>query len=252
MPKYDFAFRTPLMNAAGVLGFAPEIQGPVDLAQFGAFITHPVSLRRRTPARGRACLAYPGGFLLHTGYPNPGLKAVLSRYAAHWSRASLPVIIHLLAQDPDEVQEMVSRLEAVEGIAGVELGLPHHLDPQAASQLVVSALGELPVMVRLPLERALGLAPACIQAGAAAVSLAPPRGGLPLADGSFLEGRLHGPALFPQALSVTAALARAGLPVVSAGGIYRPQDVDAMLSAGALAVQVDSALWAGGWWKTPA
>jgi len=250
MPKYDLAFRTPLMNAAGYLGFALESQSPVDLARFGAFITHPVSLKPRTPARGRTCMAYPGGFLLHTGYPNPGLKAVLRRYAAGWSRASIPVIVHLLAQNPVEVQEMVSLLESVEGVAGVELGLQNDLDLQAVAQLVASALGELPVMVRLPLDRASSLAIACIQAGAAAISLAPPRGARLIEDGTIREGRLHGSALFPQALLVVAGLADAGLPVVAGGGVYRPQDVDAMLSAGALAVQVDSALWAGGWWKT--
>ena len=239
------------MNAAGYLGFSPETQGVVDLTQFGAFITNPVSLGQRTPARGRTCMTYPGGFLLHTGYPNPGLKAVLRRYAAGWSRASLPVIVHLLAQNPVEVQEMVSQVENVEGVTGVELGLRQDLDPQAVSQLVVSALGELPVMVRLPLDHASSLAPACIQAGAAAISLAPPRGAVLVEAGGTQEGRLHGPALFPQALLVVAELAEAGLPVVAGGGIYRPQDVDVMLSAGALAVQVDSALWAGGWWKAP-
>src|SRR5512147_1080331 len=96
MQKYGLHFSTPLMNAAGSLGFAPDPYGPTELEQLGVFVTNPVSLAPRSPAHGERVLSYPGGFLLHTGYPNPGLKNVIRRYAAGWSRSSLPVWVHLL------------------------------------------------------------------------------------------------------------------------------------------------------------
>jgi dihydroorotate dehydrogenase len=34
-----------------------------------------------------------------------------------------------------------------------------------------------------------------------------------------------------------------GLPIIGAGGVYTKEKADAMLSVGALAVQVDAALW---------
>jgi dihydroorotate dehydrogenase (NAD+) catalytic subunit len=112
--------------------------------------------------------------------------------------------------------------------------------------MVRSAAGELPVLARLPLERILELAETAISAGAAAISLCPPRGVLPDSDGKLLRGRLYGPALFPLALAAVQALARSGLPVIGACGVYQPEDIEAMLAAGALAVQLDSVLWRGG------
>ena len=174
MSKYDLSLRTTLLNAAGSLGFSPDPRGPVDLERLGAFFTNPVSLGRRTPAHGERCLPFEGGFLLHTGYPNPGLEAVIRWHARRWESASLPVVVHLLPQQADEVPRMLRRLEDVEGVAGYELGLPPDLDAAGAAAFVRAAAGERPVIARLPLERAAGLAGAAAQAGAVAVSLAPP------------------------------------------------------------------------------
>jgi dihydroorotate dehydrogenase len=235
------------MNAAGSLGFAPEERGPLDLPRLGAFITNPVSLGRRTPAQARHCRTYPGGFLLHTGYPNPGLHQVIRRYRAKWARAPLPIIVHILGENPDQISTTVRRLEGLEGVAGVELGLPPELDRGAVVDLVQAGLGELPLIVCVPLERAIDLAQIVARLPVAGVSLSPPRGILPDTSTGTTRGRLYGPAVFPQALAAVTSLARSGIPVIGAGGVYRPGDAQAMLAAGALAVQVDAVLWIGGW-----
>ena len=77
MFKQDLTFRTPLMNAAGMLGFIPNPRAPLDLGWLGAFVTNPVSLSPRQPAENRVMLPFAGGFLLHTGLPNPGLRVVI-------------------------------------------------------------------------------------------------------------------------------------------------------------------------------
>lgn len=246
MPKFDLALSLPLMNAAGCLGFAPDPHGPVDLSRLGAFVTNPISLAERTPARGPRCLRFPGGFLLHTGYPNPGLKTSIRRYASRWRRSPLPVIVHLLAQTPAETASMASMLEAVEGVAALEIGLPPGVDAASAAAFARLASGELPVILRLPLEDASRLAPAVAREEVSAVSLAPPRGALPSPQGGLAQGRLYGPAVFPLALAAVQALKGCGVPVIGAGGVYRPQDVQAMLAAEAIAVQLDAVLWNGG------
>lgn len=245
--KYDLQFPTPLMNAAGSLGFAPHVRRMGNLGELGVFVTNPVSLGPRSPAQSRGLVAFSGGFLLHSGHPNPGLKAVIRRYASRWAGADVPVIVHLLAQVEDEIAAMVRRLENVDGVIAVEIGLPPEASRELATRLIRAGTGELPVIARLPLERAGELADIAIHAGAAAVSLGPPRGALPDPDGTPLRGRLYGPAIFPLALAAVQALAKSGIPVIGAGGVYRPADVEAMLSAGALAVQLDSALWRGSW-----
>ncbi len=233
------------MNAAGTLGFAPDLHGSVDWSRLGAFVTNPVSLGRRTPANGERFASFPGGFVLHTGYPNPGLRQALRRYAGPWSHAPLPVIVHLLGGQPEEMAGMVRQLEAVEGIAGLEVGVPGEASLEGVMALTQAAIGELPVIVRLPFERAEELAPGAVQAGAMAISLAPPRGIFPTQSGELQQGRMYGPAVLPMALKRVDELVRLGIPTIGAGGVYCKEDCQAMLGLGALAVQVDGALWRG-------
>jgi len=241
----DLLFTHPLSNAAGTLGFAPEPRLPVEWDRLGAFFTNPVSLQPRTPAHGAHYLPFPGGFLLHTGYPNPGLEAVLRRCVPRWQRAPIPVIVHLLGQGIDELVSMALRLEAISCVMGVEIGFPKEAGVELVKAFIQAACGELPVIARLPLDQAEALAPAALAAGAVAISLGAPRGVLPLPNGRLLEGRLYGPALFPQALAAVRSLAQAGFPVIGAGGVYTPPQAQAMLAAGAFAVQLDAVLWRG-------
>jgi dihydroorotate dehydrogenase (NAD+) catalytic subunit len=243
--KYSLAFERPLLNAAGSLGFTPDWRDLPELENLGAFFTNPVSLGARTPASGTRFITYPGGFLLHTGYPNPGLRRVIQQFSQGWARQPLPVWVHLLAQNTIELEQMVRSLEGREGIAGIEVGLASEVDHQAAQAFTRASLGELPVIVRLPLERTFDLAQAVMEAGASAVSLGPPRGGLPMPGGSLVSGRLYGPAVFPLALEIVKVLAHQGVTVIGAGGVYQPAGVEAMLAAGAIAVQIDTALWRG-------
>lgn len=244
--KNDLDLRHPLMNAAGSLGFAFDLRSGVDPAKLGAFVTNPISLNPRSPARGERCLDYPGGFLLHTGYPNPGIKAVLRQYARRWANNSpLPVLVHLIPATLEETAALARLLEGIEGVAGIELGIPSDLPAGAAAALVQAAGGELPIVARLPFEQAVLLAEPVSAAGASAISLAPPRGVLPGPAGDLLEGRLYGPSVFPAALALVRAIARRGLAVIGCGGIYQASQVETMLAAGARAVQLDSVLWRG-------
>jgi len=243
MSKHDLTIDPPLMNAAGLLGFSPNLHSMVEWTRLGAFVTNPVSLEPRTPAHGQRFQAYPGGFLLHTGYPNPGLTQVLRRQVNHWKRSPIPVIVHLLGRNPEEVEQMVRRLEGVEGVMGVEVGVTSEAGLVQVVSFTQAALGELAVIMRLPMERAAELGQAAIQAGASAVSLSPPRGAYPAVNGEIIQGRLYGPSLLPLALKAVQELTRLGVPTIGGGGVYSHQDMDAMLAEGALAVQLDSVLW---------
>jgi dihydroorotate dehydrogenase (NAD+) catalytic subunit len=241
--KADLYFSSPWMNAAGSLGFALDRRQPFDLSWLGAFVTNPISLKARSPARDRLLLDFPGGFLLHTGWPNPGLSQAIRLYAARWARSPVPVIVHLLAGTPDELETMARRLETVEGVMGIEVGLPLECQAEMARALLAAAQGELPVIARLPFERSVQLAGNLSGSPIAALSLGPPRGALPGPQGGLVHGRLYGPALFPTALNLVNELAQMGVKVIAAGGVYGPGEAQAMLSAGALAVQFDAALW---------
>ncbi|NJN44835.1 MAG: hypothetical protein HC806_09045 [Anaerolineae bacterium] len=130
--------------------------------------------------------------LLHTGLPNPGLRQVLRKYASQWARASIPIIVHILGDSPEDVHRMVLQLEEVDGVAGIELGLPSRASTEQIAELIQAGVGELPLVVRVPLD---GLVPDPLPE---LVSFGPPRGTLPGDDsGSFVGGRLLGPVYSP-------------------------------------------------------
>ena len=249
MPKRDLYFRTPIMNAAGMLGFAPDFrawQNSEFSETMGAFVTNPVSWRPRKATSHPAVVEYPGGFLLHTGLPNPGFSAAVTRYAHKWADASLPIIVHVMADRPEETARMVESLEGVENVMAAELGFAPLLADDIILTSLEMSLGELPLIVSLPMEQALTLGPRVMEAGAVAVSLSAPRGSLNTDDRSLITGRLYGPSLFPQNLETVHRLAGAGVPVIGGGGVYKREQVEVMKEAGAMAVQLDTVLWRGG------
>ncbi|MBK9928142.1 MAG: nitronate monooxygenase [Anaerolineales bacterium] len=233
--KRDLYFSKPIMNAAGSLGFTP------DFRTLGDFVTNPFSLRPRLPTSQPAVIEYPGGFLLHTGLPNPGLKAGLKKYAAKWTRSDLPVIVHLMADRPEETQNMVRMLEEIENVMAVELGFAPLLADDILMLTLEMCLGEIPLIFSLPVEQVLSLGPRLVQDGAQAISIAAPRGAL-MTD-HLVTGRIAGPSLFPQALDTVNNAVKLGIPIIGSGGVWTKENADAMLSVGALAVQVDAALW---------
>ncbi|HMN62972.1 MAG TPA: hypothetical protein PJ988_21575, partial [Anaerolinea sp.] len=78
-----------------------------------------------------------------------------------------------------------------------------------------------------------------------AITLTAPSGALPMEHGVLVHGRLFGPGLFPQALEALETLRHLGIPLIAGCGVFRRADARALLAAGAVAVQVDTALWKG-------
>jgi len=245
--KRDLYFSKPFMNAAGSLGFTPDSRIEVPWETFGAFVTNPLSLRPRQPAAQPDVTEYPGGFLLHTGLPNPGFRAGVKRYTARWDKSDLPIIIHLMADRPEETQRMVRSLEMQENVMAAELGFAPLLADDILLLTLEMCQGELPLIFSLLVEQVLSLGPRLIQGGAQAISISAPRGALSRGEGTggkgIITGRLYGPSLFPRALQTVYSAAKIGLPVIGAGGVWSKENAEAMLSAGAMAVQVDAALW---------
>ena len=95
------------------------------------------------------------------------------------------------------------------------------------------------------MEQILSLGPRLIQEGAQAIRISAPRGAW-MTD-HLITGRLYGPSLFPRVLETVYSAAKLGLPTIGAGGVWTKENAEAMLSAGALAVQVDAVLWGANW-----
>jgi len=75
--------------------------------------------------------------------------------------------------------QMVKELEEIDNVAAVELGFAPLLADDIILLAIEMSLGELPLIVSLSAEQVLRLGPQALQTGAAAISIAAPRGTLP-------------------------------------------------------------------------
>jgi hypothetical protein len=173
--------------------------------------------------------------------PN-SIEDEIKRYSSGWANSPLPVIVHLMADRPEETSRMVQMLESIENVMAVELGFSPLLSDDIILLAAEMSQGELPLIISLPGTQLLRLGPRLLERGCAALSLAAPRGALNSVEG-ITHGRLYGPALFPHSLELVQQAARLRLPVIAAGGIWQRDQSQVMLQAGALAVQLDASLW---------
>jgi dihydroorotate dehydrogenase (NAD+) catalytic subunit len=237
----------------------------VDIERLGAICCKGTTLRPRVGNPPPRVTETPAGMLNSIGLQNPGVDAVIEKYAATWSRWQVPVIVNVAGESVEDYVEVARRLDGQPGIAGIELniscpnvgrgGLQFALDPEGAGAVTaaVRAATELPLMVKLspaaPDVRAIGRAIA--DAGADSISAVNTLSGMaidrarrrPLLGNTY--GGLSGPALKPVALRVVYEVAQAvKVPIVAIGGVGSLDDVLDFLMAGAVAVQVGTAVFA--------
>lgn len=241
--KQNLILLKPFVNSPGSLGFAPDRHTMPFLDHLGAFITHPISRLPRTPAENRCCLPFPGGFLLHTGLPNPGISRAITRFKRQWAGSHIPVIVNLLVETPETLVEMIRKLEGLENVLAVELGLPPECDLSLLMAMIKAAQGELPVILCLRPEQIPTLLNTVEELQVTAVHLMPPRGILPNAKGDLVSGSLYGPAFFPQTLSASKAIINSDLSLIAGCGAFHAQQIQILLEIGTTAVSLHAAIW---------
>ena len=199
------------------------------------------------------------------GLQNPGVDAVIDKYATTWAGWRVPVIVNVAGESVEDYVAVARRLDGVPGIAGIELniscpnvgrgGLQFAIDAGAAGEVTaaVRRATDLPLLVKLspnvadirPIARAIA------DAGADALTAINTLSGIavaadrrrPLLGNTY--GGLSGPAVKPVALRVVYEAAQAvTIPIVAIGGVTELLDVLDFLAVGAVAVQVGTAIFA--------
>jgi dihydroorotate dehydrogenase (NAD+) catalytic subunit len=257
--------RNPLLVASGTFGYGVEYADVVDIERLGAICCKGTTLRPRQGNRPPRVTETPAGMLNSIGLQNPGVDAVLERYAAQWAGWQVPVIVNVAGESIEDYVQVVRKLDLVPGIAGVELniscpnvgkgGLQFAIDQDAAAAVTraVRRATELPLIVKLSPNVAdiRPIAVAIADAGADALSAINTLSGMALRrdrSGPFLGntyGGLSGPAIKPVALRIVYEVAQVvGIPIVAIGGVTGLDDVLDFLAAGAVAVQVGTAIFA--------
>jgi dihydroorotate dehydrogenase (NAD+) catalytic subunit len=248
--KQSLIVTTPVMPAAGTVGFGDRYKALLDYEKLGAVVTNPVTIEPWRPASGTRIVPLDAGVLVHTGLPNPGLAKVIGQNRRVWAGLPIPLILHLVGTSAAQMKRAVELIDEVEEIAAVELGLSDDVEPADALALVgVASRIEKPLLVRLPFHECHLLALPVADAGAdALVMTAAPRGtARDRHTGRLVSGRVYGPLIKPLILRLVGRLRRelpAQLPIIASGGIHSPQDARDYMDAGAIAVQVDTAIWA--------
>lgn len=252
--------RSPIMVASGTFGYgfdAPQ----VDRAALGAIITKGTTPQPREGNAPTRIAETPSGMLNAIGLQNPGVDHVAREYAPQWSTWNLPVIVNVAGDSIDDYALVARRLDAVAGVAGLELniscpnvvnGLQFGVDPALAAQVTaaVRRATTLPLIVKLTpnVTDIVAIGRAVQDAGADAVSAVNTYTAMAIdvrrrrAVLSRASGGLSGPAIKPLALhAVWQLAAELHIPVIGIGGIMDASDALEFLLAGASAIQIGTA-----------
>jgi dihydroorotate dehydrogenase (NAD+) catalytic subunit len=255
----------PILVASGTFGYGIEYGDVVDVDRLGGICCKGTTLKPRIGNPTPRVTETPGGMLNSIGLQNPGVDAVIEKYAETWTRWRSPVIVNVAGESVHDYVEVARRLDGVPGVAGIELniscpnvgagGLQFAIDAGAAAEVTaaVRRATDLPLLVKLSPNVAdiRPIARAVADAGADALTAINTLSGIAVDPGrgrpllGNIYGGLSGPAVKPVALRVVYEAAQAvKIPVVAIGGVTELADVLDFLAVGAVAVQVGTAIFA--------
>jgi dihydroorotate dehydrogenase (NAD+) catalytic subunit len=255
----------PILVASGTFGYGVEYGDVVDVDRLGAICCKGTTLRPRIGNITPRVTETPGGMLNSIGLQNPGVDAVIDKYAGTWTTWVTPVIVNVAGESVADYVEVVRRLDGVPGVAAIELniscpnvgkgGLQFAIDADAAAAVTaaVRRATDLPLLVKLSPNVAdvRPIAKAIEAAGADALSAINTLSGIAVAPTRMkpllgnIYGGLSGPAVKPVALRIVYEVAQVvDIPIVAIGGVTELADVLDFLAVGAVAIQVGTAIFA--------
>jgi dihydroorotate dehydrogenase (NAD+) catalytic subunit len=263
--KRGLLLPNPVMVASGTFGYGDDQTKLFDIQRLGAIVTKTTTLSPRRGNPPPRIVETPSGMLNSIGLQNIGISALVREKAPVYQGWRVPVIASIMGFTVREYAEVASRLEGVEGFAGVELnlscpntergGIEFGQDPESAAAVVRGVLRAttLPIIAKLTPNVAdpAAIARAVVDAGAHALcigntlqAMAIDLGRKRPAIGATFAG-LSGPALKPVALrQVYAVAGEVDVPIIGCGGVSTATDALEFILAGASAVQVGTATFA--------
>ncbi len=260
----------PLVLASGILGTHASLMLRTARAGAGAITAKSAGPAPRGGHVNPSCVDWGGGLLNAIGLANPGAAAevaLLARTREDLAPLGVPLIASIFADTVENfgrVAETIARAEpdAIEvniscPNVGSELGEPFagRADSAAAVTAAVKAATDVPVIIKLApnVPSIARIALAVVDAGADAICaintmpgmLIDLESGLPILHNR--SGGLSGEALRPIAVHAVYQVAAAvDVPIIGTGGVASGRDAIEMITAGATAVGVGSAVYREG------
>jgi dihydroorotate dehydrogenase (NAD+) catalytic subunit len=254
----------PILVASGTFGYGREMTGFVNLARLGGIVPKTITPLPRQGNPPWRTVETAAGLLNSIGLDNDGVDAFLAKQLPWLVGCGAPVIVSIAGADAAEFVALARRLDAVPGIAALELnvscpnvshGVDLGSDPAACRGVVagVRAATALPVIAKLTpnVTDIVAIARAARDGGADAVTLINTCQGMavdwrrrrPMLGN--VVGGLSGPAIKPIALRCVHQVRRAvEIPIIGVGGIMTIDDCMEFFVAGAAAVQIGTASFA--------
>ena len=253
----------PVIPASGTFGYGWEFAQWYDINILGTFSFKGTTREPRFGNLTPRIAETPAGMLNAVGLQNPGVERVIAEELPRLRECfHKPVMANISGFSVDEYVEVARRLSTCPEIGWLEVniscpnvhggGMSFGTDAACAAEVTraVKAVTDKPVIMKLSpnVTDIVGIARACEEAGADAVSLINTLMGMridlrrrkPVLKN--VTGGLSGPAILPVALRMIYQVSQAvRIPVIGMGGVSCAEDVIEMMLCGATAVEIGAA-----------
>ena len=254
--------KNPVMTASGTFGYGLEFADFIDLNRLGGFIVKGTTLHPREGNDYPRMAETPSGMLNCVGLQNKGVDYFCEHIYPQLKDIDSNVLVNVSGSSPEDYAECAARIDALEGIPGIELNIscPNVKDGGMAFGVTCEGAASVVRAVRKRYSKTLivklspnvtdiaSIAKAVEAEGADSVSLINTLMGMSIdierrqSRLSIGTGGLSGACVKPVALRMVHQVARAvNIPVVGLGGIMNATDAIEFLMAGATAIEIGTA-----------
>lgn len=257
----EVEYKNPVVVASGTFGFGAEYGQLYDLSELGGICTKGLTLLPREGNDGLRVAETASGMMNSVGLQNPGIDHFITEIYPTMKQLNTQIVVNVGGGTLEEYAEAVSKLEQTD-VATIELniscpnvkqgGMSFGIKSVIAKEIVreIRVLTNKHLMVKLSpnAEDIVGMACACVEAGADSLSLVNTFKALAIDTATrkavfdHVYAGLSGPAIKPIALRMVHEVSKqVNVPVVGIGGIMNADDALQFIMAGATAVQVGTA-----------
>lgn len=258
----DLKLQNPVLTASGTFGYGIEFADFIDLERLGGFIVKGTTLHPREGNDYPRMAETASGMLNCVGLQNKGVDYFCNHIYPQLKDIKSNVLVNVSGNSPEDYAECAARIDALEGIPGIELNISCPNVKSGGMAFGVTCEGAASVVraVRQKYHKTLivklspnvtdiaSIAQAVEAEGADSVSLINTLMGMSIdiercaSRLSIGTGGLSGPCVKPVALRMVWQVAKAvKIPVIGLGGIMNAADAIEFLMAGASAIEIGTA-----------
>ena len=257
-------FKNPVMTASGTCGYGPELEDFFEIGRLGGLVIKGTTMEPREGNPYPRMAETASGMLNSVGLQNKGIEYFEKNIYPRISGYDTNVIVNVNGSYLDDYIELSERIARLNKIPAIELniscpnvkmgGMSFGTNPASAREVIREVRKVYPKVLIVKLSpnvtNIVEFARISEEEGADSVSLVNTLLGMAIDINTrkpklaTITGGLSGPAIKPVAVRMVWQVAKAvKIPVIGMGGIMNVEDTLEFLMAGAVAVQVGTAMF---------